>query len=209
MFSDHIKRLRLNAGYSQATLARKLGVTQGAVSQWESGKTRPDPDQLLQMAKMFDVPLDYFAGETPLKEIPGVVELRRNAVPIIGSIACGTPILADENIEGYADLPKGVVADFALRCQGDSMAPTFFDGDLVLVRKQSDVGDGRIAAVRIGEEATLKRIHHLPDGFILVPDNNAEYAPQILRGEETEDVEIMGAAVGFVRMMDGEGGRVR
>ena len=199
-----VKELRERAGMQQKELALLAGVSRPTVSDWEHGKKNPSGERLRKLAEIFGVDVGTILGYEPT-----MIPMNRDAVPIIGTIACGEAILADENIDGYTDLPKGVTADFALRCQGDSMVPTFYDGDLVLVRKQSDVNDGRIAAVRIGEEATLKRIHHLPDGIILIPDNNAEYAPQILRGEETEDVEIMGTAVGFVRMMDGEGGRVR
>ena len=203
MFSGHIKRLRLKNGFSQTQLAMKLGVTQGAVSQWESGKTRPDPDQLVQLARLFSVPLDYFVSELPARDLDGVVEMRRRAVPVIGTIACGQAITAEENLDGYADLPEGVTSDFALRCGGDSMLPTFRDGDLVLIRHQEDVPDGKVAAVMVdSDSATLKRIHHLPDGVILVPDNQAGFSPLVLREESAASVRILGQAVGFVRALE-------
>lgn len=122
--------------------------------------------------------------------------MKIRAVPIVGEIACGTPITANENIEGYADLPDGVRADFALKCKGDSMAPTFEDGDLVLIRQQPDVEDGQIAAVNVACEATLKRVYHRPDGLLLVADN-----PRFPPMSVSEDITIHGMAIGYVRMI--------
>ena len=203
MFRDQIKRIRLQNGFSQAQVASKLGVSQGAVSQWENGRTRPDPDQLVQLARLFSVSLDYFVEDLPVRDFDGVVEMRRRAVPVVGEIACGVPITAEQNVDGFADLPVGVTADFALRCVGDSMLPTFRDGDLVLIRQREDVPDGKVAAVMVdSESATLKRIHHIPGGVILNPDNQAGFAPLVLRAEDARAVRIIGQAVGFVRAME-------
>jgi len=206
MLSRNIKQIRLENGLSQHQMARKLGVTQGAVSQWESGRTRPDTDQLIQMSKLFQVSMDYFASESPERDLDGVVEMRRRAVPVVGEIACGDAITAEENVEEWIDLPNGVAADFALKCKGDSMAPTFLDGDYVLIRKQPDVADGRIAAVMLEDEfgkcsATLKRVRHIPGGLILIADNGAVFPPLVLQGEEAANVRILGAAVGYTRML--------
>ena len=206
MFGKHIKQLRLENGLSQAQMAKKLGVTQGAISQWEGGHTRPDAEQLIQMPKLFQVPLDYFANERPEKDLDGVVEMRRRAIPVVGEIACGEAIPAEENIDGWIDLPNGIAADFALICKGDSMAPTFLDKDYVLIRKQPDVDDGRIAAVMMDDGfgkclATLKRVRHIPDGLILIADNGAVFPPLVLRGEEAANVKILGAAIGYTRMI--------
>lgn len=201
MFSKHLKQIRLENGLSQAQMARKLGLTQGAVSQWESGRTRPDAEQLVQISKLFQVPLDYFASESPWMDLDGVVEMRRRAVPVVGEIACGTPILAQQNIESYIDTPDGTRADFALRCKGTSMEPLFRDGDLVLIRQQEDADDGKIAAVLIGNEATLKRVHRIQNGIMLLPENTADFAPLVYQGEQAASVRIVGVAIGFVRMI--------
>jgi repressor LexA len=121
----------------------------------------------------------------------------KDAVPIIGEIACGQPITAEQNIDGFADLPDGVTADFALRCSGDSMTPTFQPGDLVLIRQQPEVAPGQIAAVGIDGEATLKRFYKHGDSVVLVADNPA-YPPQVYPAGH--DVRIYGLAVGFVRV---------
>ena len=81
------------------------------------------------------------------------------------------------------------------------MAPTFRDGDVVLIRQQDDADDGKIAAVLIGNEATLKRIHRIPGGLMLLPENTADFAPLIYQGEDARSVRILGVAVGYVRML--------
>lgn len=152
---------------------------------------------LLRMAQLFGVSLDEFTDETEHRELDGVVAMRRMSVPIIGEIACGVPITAQENVEGYADLPDGVRADFALRCKGDSMTPTFLDGDLVLIRQQPDVEDGQIAAVGINGEATLKHVYKRTDGLLLTADN-PKFPPIVGDGE----IVIYGLAIGYTRIFD-------
>jgi len=199
MIGDNIKRLRLGKGYSQEQLARKLDISQGAVSQWEKGKTIPDTPLLLQLAQIFGVSLNAFTDDSPQRDLDGVVAMRNMAVPIIGDIACGTPITAQENVEGYAQLPEGIHADFALKCRGDSMKPTFNDGDLVLIRKQPEVEDGQIAAVMIDNEATLKRFYRQEDGILLVADN-PKFPPLTIKNENISEMIVCGLAVGYVRI---------
>ena len=199
MIGANIKRLRLQKRYSQEQLARKLSVTQGAVSQWEKGRTVPDTQVLIQLSKIFDVPLDAFTNDLPLRELDGLVAIRRSSVPIIGEIACGTPITAEQNIEGYTDLPDGIHADFALRCKGDSMTPTFIDGDLVLIRKQPEVETGQIAAVNINGETTLKHVYYQQGGLLLTADN-ASYSPIYVPAGSDEEIIIHGPAIGYTRI---------
>ena len=99
-------------------------------------------------------------------------------VPLIGSIACGTPITAEQNIECYIGVPAAWHADFALTCHGDSMSPTICNGDIVCIRCQPEVEQGEIAAVRVGEEATLKHFHRQGDAVMLLADNAAVLPPK-------------------------------
>ena len=127
-------------------------------------------------------------------------------IPVVGKIACGTPILAQQNIEDYKDCPDFVHADFALRCEGDSMINArIFDGDLVFVRRQQEVENGEIAAVQIDDDgdydATLKRYYRSPDKITLRAENPT-FADIVLAGEDMNRVHIAGKAVYFV-------GRVR
>lgn len=120
-------------------------------------------------------------------------------IPILGTIACGIPVLATENIDGYVALPENVRADFCLRCKGDSMINArILDGDLVLIRQQPDVDDGQIAAVLIDDEATLKRVYHNPDGGITLVAENSAYAPMTFSTNHYEEIRILGKAVAFL-----------
>ena len=120
-------------------------------------------------------------------------------VPLIGSIACGTPITAEQNIERYIGVPAAWRADFALTCHGSSMAPTICDGDIVCIRCQPEVEQGEIAAVRIGGEATLKHFHRQGDAVMLLADNAAVCPPMIFTGLQLEELHIEGRAVGLCR----------
>ena len=122
-------------------------------------------------------------------------------VPLLGTIACGEPILAIENVEDYVDMDADTYADFALRCKGDSMINArIFDGDIVYVRKQSSVENGEIAAVLIKgleDEATLKRVY-LDNDSIRLCAENPMYKDMIFMKEKMNDVEIIGKAVAFL-----------
>lgn len=119
-------------------------------------------------------------------------------VPLIGTIACGEPILAVENIDSYINMAEDINADFALKCKGDSMINArIFDGDYVYIRTQEDVDDGEIAAVLIGDEATLKRVHKYPGKLVLSPCNPM-YNDLVYRNEELNSIRILGKAVAFL-----------
>ena len=119
-------------------------------------------------------------------------------IPRVGRIACGTPILAEENVEEYDNVPENWKADFTLVCVGNSMAPKIQDGDLVAVRQQQTVENGQIAAVLIDNEATLKRVYVYPDKLILRPEN-PDYEPIVIMNGEASNIRIEGRAVGFCR----------
>lgn len=199
MIGRNIKRLRKQAGYSQESLARLLGVTQGAVSQWEKDRTIPDTPYILEMAKIFNVPLDEFRNETPFRDMDAI-NIRRGVLPVLGAIPCGKPVDPGTNPGETIDLPDGIQADFALICKGESMEPTFREGDYVLIRQQPDVEQGQIAAVNIAGETTLKHVYHQPGGLLLVADN-AKYPPIFAPFSEDEPIIIHGLAVGYTRLI--------
>lgn len=121
-------------------------------------------------------------------------------VPLLGDIACGSPLLAEENIEMYIKMDKNIPADYALRCKGDSMINArIFDGDIVFIRKQSDVDNGEIAAVLIDNEATLKKVYKIPEkNRVVLSPCNPMYDDQVYTEEQLEDVRIIGKAVAFI-----------
>ena len=196
MIGEKIRYFRLLKRYSQEQIARKMNITQGAVSQWEKGRTVPDAGTLIQLSKLFDCTVNDLTSDAPVRDLDSV-NIVRNAVPIIGTIACGERVTPDTETEGSADLPDGVKADFALKCKGDSMIPTFLEGDLVLIRQQPEVENGQIAAVNIEGETTLKHLYHQETGILLVADNPA-FAPVFVPAEK--EIIVHGLAVGYVRM---------
>ena len=200
MIGENIKRLRKKARYSQEQIARKLGLTQGSVSSWETGRNNPEASQLAELAKILDVSVEDFFDESPHRDLDAI-NITRRAVPILGNVPCGEQRIPDTEPDGYADLPEGVQADFALRCIGDSMSPLFMDGDLVLIRQQTDVEEGQIAAVSIDGETTLKHVYHHPGGLLLIAENS-KYKPISVPFTPDKEIIIHGLAVGYLRVFD-------
>jgi repressor LexA len=200
MISDKIKQIRRTHYLNQTEFANRIGVTQGAVSQWENGLTRPNFDQLRAISAAFNVSVNEIIEETeePRRDLDAI-NIRRSAVPILGTIACGQRITPDTTPEGYADLPDGIHADFALRCKGDSMEPTLKDGDIILIRRQPEVENGQIAAVNVNGETTLKRVYFRSDGLHLIADNPG-YQPIFIPAYSDEEIIIHGLAVGYTRL---------
>ena len=185
-----IRTLREKQGMSQESVAAKLGYKdRSSIAKIESGKVDLSQSKLELLSRLFHVPVPELMGLAPMPQM--------NKVPILGTIACGAPILAQEHIEGYTSLPEGLKADFALICKGDSMiGARIFPGDIVYIRRQEQVESGQIAAVLIDGEATLKRIRIYADSLCLQPEN-PKYAPRVFWGEEMNAVTILGRAVAF------------
>lgn len=204
-----IKELRIEKGLSQIELGKIAGVTDKAVSTWEQDIKIPRMGAIEKIATYFGVTKSYIIdGELPEIEsaIPAGFEPipKMQKVPLVGHIACGQPITAEENLEGYVDAPAEKQIDFALTCHGDSMIDAgIHDGDTVYIRKQGEVENGQIAAVRIDEEATLKRVYYYPeDAKIVLQPANVAYAPRVYVGEELESISIEGLLIGFTHWME-------
>lgn len=134
-------------------------------------------------------------GILAIPNIEPMPQLRE--IPLLGSIACGEPILAQENIEEQLVIPAHIHADFALRCKGDSMVNArIYDGDIVYIRQQPDVEDGEIAAVLIDDEATLKRVYKFA-GRVQLRAENPRYRPMEYSAEDYKTVRVLGKAVAF------------
>lgn len=194
-----IAQIRRERGYNQEQLAEMSMLSRVTLARYETGVIEPGAFALSRIADALGVSTDELLCRVDKQ--PPFLHMVKGVVPIVGEIACGQPITAEQNIEGFADLPDGVTADFALRCNGDSMNPTFQPGDLVLIRQQPEVQQGQIAAVGIDGEATLKRFYKHVDGIVLVADNPA-YPPQVYPAGT--NVQVYGLAVGFVRMFGKE-----
>lgn len=202
--AENIKRIRLEHGLSQAELGKIAGVSDKAVSTWELGIKVPRMGAVEKMANYFGIAKSVIVDDVqpaPAKKPtipPGFMPMpKMRKVPLIGAIACGDPITAMQNREGEIDAPEDMRCDFALRCKGDSMIGAgIHDGDAVYINIQPEVENGEIAAVRIGDEATLKRVYIHQDYIELRPENPA-YESIIRRKEEMNDVHIEGKAVGY------------
>lgn len=135
------------------------------------------------------------SSDIDIEKIPGIIPLHKSRrIPILGVIACGSPIWAEENIEGYFIIDNIIAADFSLYAKGDSMKDANInDGDLVFLRRTPDVDDGSIAAVLIDNEATLKKVYKTDNELILQPCNSS-YKPLVITNEH--DVMILGEMVG-------------
>ena len=210
-FAERLKSLRREKGWSQQRLADTLELSKSSVNMYERGEREPGFETMEAIADLFNVDMNYLYGRTDVKIAdPIVLEPKKptippgfepmpkmKKVPLIGSIACGEPILAEQNIEGVVDVPEDIRCDFSLTCHGDSMVDAgIHDRDVVYIRIQPEVENGEIAAVRIGEEATLKRVYYTPGTLTLMPANPA-YAPMVYTGLQLEDVHIEGKAVGW------------
>ena len=200
--SSRIRQRREQLSLSQEELAARMGYrSKSSITKLEKGINDLPRAKLEELAAALDTTPAWLMGLVDLPfPPPGFEPLPEMVrVPLVGSIACGTPITAEQNIECYIGVPAAWHADFALTCHGSSMAPTICDGDIVCIRRQPEVEQGEIAAVRIGEEATLKHFHRQGETVMLLADNTAVCPPMVFAGPQLEEVQIEGRAVGFCR----------
>lgn len=206
----YLKERRLQLSLTLKEVATKVGVSEATVSRWEGGQIANMKRQYIAAyaAALQTTPGFIMTGKEEQEtdttsrtvSVPrGFQPLPEMAqVPLVGRIACGTPITAEQNVEQIVSIPAAWRATFTLMCKGNSMAPRIQDGDLVAVRSQPEVENGEIAAVRIGEEATLKHVYVYPNYIELRPEN-PEYESIIKIGPDMADVVIEGKAVGLCR----------
>lgn len=183
ILGDNIKKYRKASSYTQKDLANLLKVKPTTVASWEQGRNKPLMDKVTKLTNIFGVSLTDLVGSDQENEVTDYFSQKPRMVPLIGTIAMGAPITAEQNIEKY--IPEYMMdryADdtlFALRCKGNSMYPLIPDGAIATIRQQSDVEDGEIAAVLINGEATLKKVLHVGKTVVLRPAN-PEYKDIIL-----------------------------
>lgn len=202
---ERIKSRRTQLQMSVDELAKAIGKDRATVYRYESREIEKLPlDIIVPLAKALRTTPAFIMGwEEEEFNIPkNIFPLTQiSKIPVIGRIACGTPILAEENFESMTFCPDNVNADFALRCKGDSMIDAdIHDGDIVYIRSAPIVENGEIAAVVIGEEATLKKVYYQGDTLTLLPANTA-YAPMVYTNEQLNDIHICGKVVALLRHM--------
>lgn len=205
---DKLIALRREHDLTQKELGKIAGVSGAAVSAWELGDRSPKIKPLRDICSHFGIDINSFIDESSdtyqMVLPPNMYPLEpMEKIPLIGEIACGTPILAEQNITDYVDLPGHIHADFALTCKGDSMIYAGIkDGDIVYIRQQEEVENGQIAAVRVGdEEATLKRFYFDGEMLQLVPENS-RYRPLVFTGTDINQVHVIGLAVAYTRVIE-------
>lgn len=199
-FGTKLKSIRLSMGLSQEEFAKKLNTTKQVISRYETEQRTPKITIAQEYANILGVPLqNLIDNNVDFPLATNIIPMpEAKSIPLVGNIACGEPILAEENIEGYVKAPAYCEGSFALRCKGDSMTGArIMDGDIVIIRQQSDIDDGEIAAVLIEDEATLKRVYKMP-GRLVLRAENPRYAPIDLSGAELDGVRILGKAVYFI-----------
>ena len=199
---ENLKRICAEKNVKQVEIAEHLGVSQGSVSNWFKGTNSIDIENLAKLCEFLGVSLDQMYGAEPQKtagipNLPNILPITTRRIPILGSIACGEPLMTDAPFEAYVELGTDVGADYALRAVGDSMTGARIqDGDIVFIRSQPTVDDGEIAAVLIDGEATLKRVRHAGTDLVLWPENPA-YQPIIVPAGSAKDIRVLGKAVAF------------
>ena len=199
--AERIKEALELRDMKQSDLVSATGIGKSSISTYLSGDYEPKQKNIYKIAQAlnvseawlmgFDVPISRESNNYP----HAGTDLRQR--PLVGRIACGSPIIAEQNIEQYLSVPDGVECDFMLECHGDSMTGArIMDGDIVYIHAQPEVENGQIAAVRIGEEATLKRFYRNGETVTLMPDN-PKYPPMMYMGAQLDDIQVLGLAVAF------------
>ena len=203
-----LAKLKRENGLTTDMLCALSGVPKGTVNKLLNGETKnPTAATLKKLASAMNCPVELLCNpeladkprynkQPALTNNGDILNVHRRVVPLLGEIAAGRPIYADEDAE-LVSCDDSLTCDFALRVRGDSMVGARIQsGDLVFIRSQDDVDDGEIAAVVVDDEATLKRVYHIRNGVQLISEN-PRYAPMVFTLEECNSIRILGKAVGF------------
>lgn len=218
-----IKQIREEKGLTQEELGKLLGMHKSTVQRYESAKIEKIKLPVIEaMAQILDVNPEWLSdksdirtlydkeqynlGEVPDKYsniLPNILPIKKIKLPLLGEIACGQPIYADEQHELYIDVENDYGADFCLKANGESMVNAGIDsGDIVLIKEASMVNNGEIAAVIIDDEATLKRVYYYPEkGKLILNPENPLFEPLVYINEELNTIRIIGKAVAVIKKL--------
>ena len=204
---SRIRNRREELGLSQDELGKRLGYkSRSSINKIELDQRNLTQSKIKAIAKALETTPAYIMGwdepdqkldKENLKFFDNLFPIETKKFPLIGNIACGKPILADEQFEAYIEAGANIKADFCLRAKGDSMiGARIYDGDIVFIRKQEMVDDGEIAAVLIDDEATLKRVYYDQESNVIqLFAENPQYKTMRFAGEELDHIRILGKAV--------------
>ncbi len=208
-FKERLIHAMETRGIRASELAKKTGLSKARISQYVNGKFIPKSDAIILIAETLRVSelwlmgkSDNMEAEPPRAKLPcpeNIAPLRLCRYPVLGEIACGLPILAEEDPDGGYVTAAETNADFCLTAKGDSMiGARIFDGDEVFIQQTDLVNNGEIAAVVVDNEATLKRVYYYPeDEKLILTAENPIFPPMVFVGEELENIHILGRAVAF------------
>jgi repressor LexA len=208
---DRIKYLREQQGLTQEELAKKLGYkSKSSVAHIENGRDIPR-SMVVKLATVLDSTPAYLMGweeeaekaddlSALMQKYDNIKPIKLKRFPMLGEIACGEPIFADEDKEHFVMADMEIHADFCLTAKGDSMINArIHNGDIVFIREMPMVENGDIAAIIIDDEATLKRVYYYPDdGMLQLIAENPVFKPLVYQGEELNHIRILGKAVYFM-----------
>jgi repressor LexA len=220
LFSERLKALRLEKNLSLRQLSKLTGISSSAIHSYEVESRNPGKEALEAFSDVFNVDIDYIVGKSDIPNqatvdaggrlsdlyfttatLPSNVRpITSKKFPMLGKIACGQPLYADQEFETFVEASSEIKADFCLTAQGDSMIGAgIHDGDVVFIKDQPIVDNGQVAAVIIDDEATLKRWYYYPDKqkLVLNPEN-PKYEPLVYVGEELNTVKCLGRAVYYM-----------
>lgn len=201
--AQKIKELCAGHGVPINKMLEICGLNKNFMYDLERRNTSPSIEKISKIADFFKVSVDELLGTPiaarPFKNQADILPIKRHRIPLLGSIAAGEPIYADEDRESYVECGTDIKADFCLKVRGDSMTGArIHDGDIVFVRTQEMVNNGEIAAVCIDDEATLKRVHYDREKNILtLMSENSAYQPLVYVNGTLDQVRILGKAIAF------------
>jgi repressor LexA len=196
---ERIKLRRQELELSVDDIAKKLDKNRATVYRYESAEIENLPITVLEpLAKVLKTTPAYLMGwEEDVVYPANIFPIEKKKIPMLGSIAAGTPIFAEEKFEFYVEIGAEIKADFCLKVRGDSMINArIHDGDLVFIRQQPQVKDGEIAAVLVDDEATLKRVYIQKSNITLLAEN-PKYSPLVYHKDQQHNLIILGLAVAF------------
>lgn len=200
-FKDRLRELRLSRDLTLQQVADYVGLQKAAIYKYEHGLTvNPKRSLIEKLAVLFQVSPSYLLGINDDEEKSDSVT-KGVRIPVLGNVAAGIPITAVTDVEDWEEIPEKLASSgtyFALRIKGQSMEPRIKDGDVVIVKQQSDVDTGDVAIVLVnGDEATVKEIKKLDTGIMLIGWNTAVYSPRFYSAKDIKSlpVRIIGKVV--------------
>lgn len=215
----NLKERRIELGLTMLEVAKLVGVSEATISRYESGNIKNmRRDRIEKYASALKVSPSSFldinedndttSPDSDLSELmqkyDNIKPIKLKRFPMLGEIACGKPIFADEDREHYIMADMDIDADFCLTAKGDSMINArIYNGDIVFIKEMPIVDNGDIAAVIIEDEATLKRVYYYPDDNMLqLVAENPKYKPLVYQGPELDTIRILGRAVYFMSAVE-------